>query len=104
MRVDYLAQRTGSSAAHDGGRSVGEFAHSGLQRGLSAVLPGPDQGRMALVRQPHIRLRGSRVVSTLSRSMSGKILSTTEGTNPRVFTVFDWILFVSISLIWGSSG
>jgi drug/metabolite transporter (DMT)-like permease len=35
--------------------------------------------------------------------MSGKILSTTEGTNPRVFTVFDWILFVSISLIWGSS-
>lgn len=35
--------------------------------------------------------------------MSGRILSTSEGTNQNVFTAFDWVLFVSISLIWGSS-
>jgi drug/metabolite transporter (DMT)-like permease len=35
--------------------------------------------------------------------MSGRILSTSEGTNQKVFTFLDWVLFGSISLIWGSS-
>ena len=35
--------------------------------------------------------------------MTGKILSTSEGTNQSVFSAFDWLLFGSVSLIWGSS-
>ncbi|NQV06072.1 DMT family transporter [bacterium] len=35
--------------------------------------------------------------------MSDRILSTSEGTNQSVFTMFDWMLFVSISVISGSS-
>lgn len=35
--------------------------------------------------------------------MSARILSTSEGTNTQTFTVVDWLLFGSISAIWGSS-
>jgi len=42
-------------------------------------------------------------MDTLARPMNRRILSTSEGTNQSAFTVFDWMLFVSISLIWGSS-
>ncbi len=35
--------------------------------------------------------------------MTRRILSTSEGTNPKVFTLVDWMLFGSIGFIWGSS-
>jgi len=35
--------------------------------------------------------------------MSNRILSTSSGTNQEAFTSLDWVLFVSIALIWGSS-
>jgi drug/metabolite transporter (DMT)-like permease len=36
-------------------------------------------------------------------TVSGRILSTSDGTNREAFTPFDWVLFLSISTIWGSS-
>lgn len=35
--------------------------------------------------------------------MSKTILSTSQGTNTEQFSAMDWLLFLSISLIWGSS-
>lgn len=35
--------------------------------------------------------------------MASRILSTSAGTNREAFTLRDWVLFVSIGLIWGSS-
>ena len=35
--------------------------------------------------------------------MSGRILSTSTGTNREAFTASDWLLFWSIGIIWGSS-
>jgi drug/metabolite transporter (DMT)-like permease len=35
--------------------------------------------------------------------MSNRILSTSAGTNEEAFSALDWLLFTSISLIWGSS-
>ena len=35
--------------------------------------------------------------------MTGRILSTSVGTNQKAFTVLDWVLFGSVSFIWGSS-
>jgi len=35
--------------------------------------------------------------------MSNRILSTSSGINQEAFSALDWLLFVSISLIWGSS-
>ncbi|MCJ7726128.1 MAG: DMT family transporter [Acidimicrobiia bacterium] len=35
--------------------------------------------------------------------MSNRILSTSAGTNQEAFSALDWLLFVSISIIWGSS-
>lgn len=35
--------------------------------------------------------------------MSNRILSTSSGTNQEAFSALDWVLFFSISLIWGAS-